>query len=174
MKFTQSLLKETNMSQRDEFVKVAEAEIGTAEKPANSNKVKYNHNNGQPWCGYFVMWCAKEVNLTIPNCVYTPAGVEGFKGRGLWSNAATAKPKPGDIVFFDFVEGGAPVEHVGIVLKDNGDGTVTTIEGNTTAENKKGSQANGGEVAKRVRAYKKNKAGKQVFIVGFGTPKFKN
>ena len=70
------------MSQREDFVKVALAEIGTKEVPANSNKVKYNDNNGQFWCGYFVMWCAKQVKLKIPNCVYTPGGVAGFQGKG--------------------------------------------------------------------------------------------
>jgi type 1 fimbria pilin len=121
------------------------------------------------------MWCANEVKLKIPNVVWTPGGVAGFQGTGKWSNAATAKPKPGDIVFFDFVKGGAPVEHVGIVLKDNGDGTITTIEGNTSPEHKtKGSQANGGQVAERIRAYRKdNKRKLTAYVVGFGTPVFK-
>lgn len=164
------------MGQREDFVAKAQEEVGTVEGPKD-NQTKYGaftKANFQPWCGSFVMWVANEVGLKIPNCVYTPSGAEGFKGKGLWSNAATAKPKPGDVAFFDFVEGGAPVEHVGIVLKDNGDGTVTTIEGNTSPENKKGSQANGGEVAVRVRGYKKNKPGKLVTIVGFGHPKFKD
>jgi type 1 fimbria pilin len=110
----------------------------------------------------------------LPNVVWTPGGVEAFKGTGAWSNAETASPKPGDIVFFDFVEGGAPVEHVGIVVKDNLDGTVTTYEGNTSPEKKaKGSQANGGEVAERIRAYKKNNKRKlAAHVVGFGRPKW--
>lgn len=162
------------MGQRADFVKVAGAEVGTKENPPNSNKVKYNDNNGQFWCGYFVMWCAKQVGLKIPNCIYTPAGVSGFQGKGQWSNAATAKPAPGDIVFFDFPNG-EKIDHVGIVVKDNGDGTIITIEGNTVAEGKTGSQSNGGEVAKRVRAYRANNKRKlPVFIAGFGHPKFKN
>ena len=122
------------------------------------------------------MWCAAQVKQPMPNCVYTPAGVTGFQGIGTWANAATAKPKPGDIVFFDFIPSGAAVEHVGIVIKDNLDGTVTTIEGNTSPEHKtSGSQANGGEVAERIRAYKKdNKRKLTAFIVGFGSPKFKD
>lgn len=163
------------MSQRTNFVNTAIAEIGTKENPPNSNKVKYNDNNGQYWCGYFVMWCAKQVKLTIPNCIYTPSGVAGFQGKGLWSNAATAKPQPGDIVFFDFPGGSEIADHVGIVIKDNGDGTVTTAEGNTTEDGKTGSQSNGGCVAKKVRAYKANNKRKlPVFITGFGNPKFKD
>ncbi len=41
------------------------------------------------------------------------------------------------------------------------------------SSNKKGSQRNGGECCKQLRAYKKNKAGVMVSIVGFGRPKFK-
>jgi len=158
-----------------DFIAIATKEIGTVETGNNHTKYgAFTKHDGQPWCGSFVMWCAAQVKQTIPNCVYTPAGVTGFQGIGTWSNATTAKPKPGDIVFFDFVEGGAPIEHVGIVVKDNLDGTVTTIEGNTSPEHKtKGSQANGGEVAERIRAYKKNnKRNLPAFIVGFGRPKW--
>ena len=163
------------MSQRANFIASALKEVGTKENPPNSNKVKYNDNNGQFWCGYFVMWCAKKVNLRIPNCIYTPAGVVGFQGKGLWSNSATSKPlKGGEIAFFDFPNG-EKVDHVGIVIKDNGDGTVTTVEGNTTADGKAGSQSNGGEVCLKIRAYKiKNKRKLPVYIVGFGLPKFKD
>ena len=159
------------MNQRTKFIETALKELGTKENPPNSNKVKYNNNNGQFWCGYFVMWVAKQINLRIPNCIYTPAGVKGFQGKGLWSNAETAKPlKGGEIVFFDFPKG-EKIDHVGIVVKDNLDGTVTTVEGNTSEA---GSQSNGGEVCLKIRAYKKNNKKKlPVFIAGFGYPKFK-
>jgi len=163
------------MTQADDFVQVATKEIGTVETGDNHTKYgKFTGSDGQPWCGSFVMWCANEVKVKIPNVVYTPAGVTGFKSLKRWADKDTSNPKPGDIVFFDFVKGGAAVEHVGIVLKDNGDGTVTTIEGNTSPEHKAaGSQANGGEVAQRIRAYKNNNQHKlTVFVVGFGTPKW--
>lgn len=163
------------MSKQDDFLAIALAEVGTVEGP-KENETKYGKftkHDLQPWCGSFVMWCANQAKIKMPNVVWTPGGVAAFQGMGAWSNAATATPKPGDIVFFDFVEGGAPVEHVGIVLKDNLDGTVTTIEGNTSPEKKKGSQANGGQVAQRIRAYKKdNKRKLPTFIVGFGRPKW--
>jgi len=65
---------------------------------------------------------------------------------------------------------------VAIVVKDNGDGTVTTIEGNTSGDKKKStSERNGGEVAQKVRAYKASNTKKlKPFIVGFGSPKFKD
>ena len=120
------------------------------------------------------MWCAKEAGVKVPNTVSTMNGAAGFKKLGTWTDAAAASPKPGDIVYFDFMEGGAPIEHVGIVVKDNGDGTVTTIEGNTAGTKKKsGSQANGGEAVVKQRGYKKNKKGLPIFIEGFGRPNYK-
>jgi surface antigen len=164
------------MSQVDDFLAVAKAEIGTVEGPKD-NETKYGaftKANFQPWCGSFVMWCAAQVKLKIPNVVSTTLGAEKFKGTGSWSNAATAKPKPGDLAFFDFAVGGNPVDHVGIVVKDNGDGTVTTIEGNTSGDKKKSaSERNGGEVAQKIRAYRlDNKRKLKPFIAGFGTPKW--
>lgn len=160
------------MGQREDFCIAAVEEVGTAEKPANSNKVKYNNNNGQFWCGYFVDWCAKQVGLKIPSCVYTPAGVAAFQGKGQWWNIATKKPEYGDIVFFDFPNG-ERIDHVGIVIEVKDDGTLITVEGNTTADGKTGSQSNGGQVAKKVRAYKaNNRRNLPVYIVGFGRPKW--
>ena len=106
------------MSKLEKFLEIAQAEVGVIEK--DGNKVKYNKNNGQPWCGYFVNWCATKAKVKIPNCIYTPAGKAGFMGLGTWFNIATEKPQPGDIVFFDF-PGGEKVDHVGIILKDNCD-----------------------------------------------------
>ena len=158
------------------MVEVALAEEGYVEGPKD-NETKYGKftkANFLPWCGSFVMWCANQAGVKIPNTVSTMAGAAGFKKLGTWTDAAAAKPEPGDIVYFDFMEGGAPIEHVGIVVKDNGDGTVTTMEGNTAGDKKKsGSQANGGEAVKKIRAFKKNKKGIPAFIVGFGRPNYK-
>ena len=165
------------MGQKEDFVAKARAEIGIIEEGDNLTKYgEFTKHNGQPWCGSFVMWCGAHITpaLKLPDCVYTPAGVEGFKSKGAWADAAIATPQPGDIVFFDFVKGGAAVEHVGIVVKDNLDGTVVTVEGNTSPDKKPtGSQANGGEVCMKVRAYKAdNKRKLPVFVVGFGKPTF--
>jgi hypothetical protein len=169
------------MSQRKQFIETAKAEVGTIEGPKD-NQTKYGaftKANFQPWCGSFVNWCANEVGLKIPNCVYTPAGATAFIKKNQWEKAEEAIPLPGDIVFFDFPGDGVDrISHVGIVVKDNGDGTVTCIEGNT-APDKKGDQRNGGEVCRKVRAYKKKNGSKLrrsqvVSIVGFGKPVFKS
>jgi surface antigen len=163
------------MTQAADFVAKANSQLGVKESPANSNKTiygKFTGHDGQPWCGSFVMWCASEIGFkAMPNCVYTPAGATAFQGQGKWANHETATPQAGDIVFFNF--DGKGIEHVGIVVKDNGDGTVTTVEGNTTPDGKTGSEANGGEVCLKTRAYRAaNKRKMVVFVVGFGRPKW--
>lgn len=161
------------------LVEVALAEVGTIEGPKD-NETKYGKftkANFQPWCGSFVNWCGNEAGVVIPNTVYTPAGAQAFQKKKAWMDAETATPQPGDIVYFDFPGDNVNrISHVGIVVKDNGDGTVTCVEGNT-APDKKGDQRNGGECCLKVRAYKKKNGSKlrksqPVAIVGFGRPKF--
>jgi hypothetical protein len=169
------------MGQRLNFIKVAEGELGVIEGPKD-NETKYGaftKANFLPWCGSFVNWCANEVGLKIPNCVSTVAGATAFMKKGQWEKAEEAIPLPGDVVFFDFPNDGVDrISHIGIVVKDNGDGTVTCIEGNT-APDKKGDQRNGGQVCLKVRAYKKKNGSKlrrsqAVTVVGFGKPVFKS
>ena len=92
------------MSQRVEIAKVARAEIGVIEGPKD-NETKYGaftKVNFQPWCGSFVMWCADQVGLKIPNCVLTSAGATAFQKAGKWQDAETATPEVGDLAFYDF------------------------------------------------------------------------
>lgn len=156
------------------LVEVATAEIGTVEGPKD-NETKYGKftkADFQPWCGSFVNWCANEAGVKVPNTVYTPGGAAAFKKAGNWIDGDVADPEPGDIAYFDFPSDGVDrISHVGIVVADNGDGTVWCIEGNTSG-NPKGSQRNGGEVCKKLRAYKKNPKNVMISIVGFGRPKF--
>jgi hypothetical protein len=170
------------MGQRADFIATAKGELGVIEGP-KENETKYGaftKSNFQPWCGSFVNWVANEVNLKIPNCVFTPAGAQAFMKKGQWEDASdVAQPLPGDIAFFDFPGDNVNrISHIGIVVKDNGDGTVTCIEGNT-APDKKGDQRNGGQVCLKVRAFKKKNGSKlrksqAVSIVGFGKPVFKS
>jgi hypothetical protein len=159
----------------ERLIEVALAEVGYIEGPKD-NETKYGKftkADFQPWCGSFVNWCGNEAGVKIPNTVYTPGGAAAFKKKGAWIDADIADPEPGDIAYFDFPSDGVDrISHVGIVVEDNGDGTVWCVEGNTTGEGKKGSQRNGGECCKKLRAYKKNKKGVMISIVGFGRPKF--
>jgi hypothetical protein len=158
------------------LIEIALKEVGYIEEAVPENKTKYQKAN-QPWCGAFVNWCGKKSEVKIPNTVYTPAGANAFKKMKRWHDVQEAVPLPGDIVYFDFPADGIDrISHVGIVIKVREDGRVVTVEGNTTHE-RKGDQRNGGEVCRKVRAYKK-KNGKKlqpslpVFIVGFGRPEF--
>jgi len=159
----------------ERLIEVALAEVGYIEGPKD-NETKYGKfakADFQPWCGSFVMYCANEAGVKIPNTVYTPGGAAAFKKAGAWIDGDVADPEPGDIAYFDFPSDGVDrISHVGIVVEDNGDGTVWCVEGNTTGEGKKGSQRNGGECCKKLRAFKKNKKGIMISIVGFGRPKF--
>jgi hypothetical protein len=162
------------MGTAEKLIEVAKGEVGTIEGPKD-NETKYGKftkANFQPWCGSFVMWCADQAGVKVPNTVYTPGGAAAFKKAGAWIDGDVADPEPGDIAYFDFPSDGVDrISHVGIVIEDNGDGTVWCIEGNTSGDNK-GSQRNGGEVCKKLRAYKKNKKNVLISIVGFGRPKF--
>jgi hypothetical protein len=163
-------------SQLDKFLEVAAGEVGYIEGPAD-NQTKYQKTN-QPWCGAFVNWVAKQAGVKIPDCTYTPAGAKAFAEAKRWQGIAEAEPMPGDLVFFDFPNDSLDrISHIGIVEQVKDNGTVVCIEGNTAPDNK-GDQRNGGQVARKIRAYKVKNRGKlkpslPVFIVGFGRPKFK-
>lgn len=160
------------------MVEVAKSQVGVPEGPADNETDygKFTKADKQPWCGSLMMWCAKQAGVTIPNTVYTPAGAAAFKKTGAWADAAKAHPQPGDLVYFSFNAAAKPtdpIQHVGLVVKDNGDGTITTVEGNTTRDGAKGSQDNGGECALKVRGYKVNNS-RHLWssVVGFGRPKY--
>lgn len=170
--------KPAEMGTAEKFVEVAlrEAALKVVEGPKD-NQTKYGAFTGAnfvAWCGSFVIWCADQAGFKLPGgnaTIYTPNGAAAFKKAKSWTDAADAKPMPGDVVYFDFPGDGVDrISHVGIVVKDNGDGTVTTVEGNTAGYT--GDQRNGGMVLKQVRGYKKNKKGIQVSVVGFGRPSF--
>lgn len=169
------------MTQRDRFIQIAWAEVGYVEGP-KENQTKFGKDMGAnylPWCGSFVMWCAKKAGLVIPNVILTSAGATAFQSRGQWQDAAKATPEPGDLAFFDFPGDGVErISHIGIVIGAQArKGIVHTIEGNTSGDSK-GDQRNGGMVAFKTRTYKKTRRFKlkrqePVSIVGFGKPKFK-
>ena len=164
------------MSQRNEIAMKAREELGYAE--TGDNHTKYQKKD-QAWCGAFVNWVFKAVGVKIPDCTSTLAGATAFQKAKAWQDAENATPEVGDLVFFDFPGDGVDrISHIGIVVRDNGDGTVTCIEGNTSPD-KKGDQRNGGEVCQKVRAYKKKNRGNlkpslPVFVVGFGKPTFQD
>lgn len=158
------------------IIEVARKEIGTIEGPKD-NETKYGKFTKAdflPWCGSFVMWCANEAGVKVPNTVSTVAGAAAFKKMGTWFDADCGQsPQPGDILYFDFPGDGVDrISHVGICTGLVADGVVEAIEGNTSGK-KKGDQRNGGEVCLQTRAYKPNKQKVLVSIVGWGRPNYK-
>ena len=60
----------------------------------------------------------------------------GAQAKGLQNSSEydpSYSPQPGDVVIFDWELDGVN-DHTGFVVKDNGDGTITTLEGNTSGE----------------------------------------
>lgn len=113
-------------------------------------KSPYFAANGVPYCAMFVSWVFAQAGATavgLPGA-YCPTMLAAAKGKG--KTVPKISAQPGDIVYFDFAGSGV-TGHVGIVERNTGTYLVT-IEGNTSSGTS-GSQANGGVVARRTRAY---------------------
>jgi hypothetical protein len=110
-------------------------EVGVAEQPPGSNDspriAQYRQATAGsgvgPWCAYFVSWAARQAGVPI-----------GDSGQGFgrvddvyaWAQKAGkalpagATPAPGDLIVWD--------EHIGVVESVDADGTIHTIEGNSS------------------------------------------
>lgn len=113
---------------------IAKSQLGVTEQPPGSNdgpqismyrSAVAGSYAGAPWCAYFVSWAAQQAGVPL-----------GSNGQGLgsvseitdWAKSTgrfTETPQPGDLILFG-------TEHVGIVESVNPDGTLTTVEGNTS------------------------------------------
>ena len=120
-------------------IEAARTQVGQAEMPPGSNespRITEYRSAVQgavvgPWCADFASWCAAQAG--------TPLGDngEGFQSvSALWSwaessgravPATSGAPEAGDLI----VWGG---EHVGLVESVDPDGTIHTIEGNSSDE----------------------------------------
>ena len=158
------------------IIEVAKKEIGTIEGPKD-NETKYGKWTGAnflPWCQSFVSWCAFTAGLDAkkyPKSAATIAASDWFKKNDRWADARNDDPTPGDWIYFDFPDDGVNrISHVGLCIKNNGDGTIQVIEGNTSGT-AKGDQRNGGMCVEKTRAYVKNNKPKLMnAIVGWGRP----
>ena len=135
--------------------------LGTKENPANSNNVIFNtHYYGRvvsgsnyPWCAAFVwdifrLCGASELYYGGNKTASTVTLMNYYKNLGKFSTTISSA-RPGDLVFYDWDNNGV-VNHVGIVISVNNNGTITTIEGNTSFD-EAGSQSDGGAVARKTR-----------------------
>ncbi len=140
-------------ARRNAVMAAAKAEVGTGEIPPNSNRNKYGAwygIDGVAWCAEFVSWVFNKAGIplgTVDSAKgyhYCPSAYNYWNRTGQVSK----KPQGGDIVLFDW-NGDRLADHTGIFIKDNGNGTFTSIEGNTSF----GNDSNGGQVMERVRYY---------------------
>ncbi|MCO6006878.1 CHAP domain-containing protein [Actinoallomurus purpureus] len=101
------------------------------------------------WCDMFVSWVGVQAGVKgIGGDAFTPTHAEWFRRQGRWGSV----PRPGAVVFFSWNGGG--IDHVGLVVKDNHNGTVETVEGNT-------------DNAVRIRTRSTD------YVVGYGYPKYR-
>ena len=120
----------------------------------------YNGFNDEAWCADFVSQKLKENGYD-----YKWSSLAGNEKEGILKSMADGgaeihygelagkrgktvdtnyTPQPGDVFTID-VDGDGSIDHTGFVVKDNGDGTITTVEGNTY---KNGYEYDGGVVEK--------------------------
>lgn len=95
-----------------------------------------------PWCGYAMAYVYKKAGSRAVDwrwaAVRLVSAVSGVR--------RTTAPMKGDLVRFTF-------DHIGMFEKDNGDGTITTLEGNTGATGAVSDSKTGGDgVYRKVRS----------------------
>jgi len=150
----------------DKLLALARGELGVTERPAGSNKVKYNtayygrevSGAGYPWCCTFVWWLFQQAGASAlfyggGRTAYCPTLLTYHKKQGVRGDY-----RPGDVIFFNF-SGKTSAAHVGICEGWDGE-HITTIDGNTGS----GNEANGGAVMRRTRHKK--------YIVGAYRPAY--
>ncbi|MEV1173299.1 CHAP domain-containing protein [Nonomuraea sp. NPDC049784] len=106
------------------------------------------------WCSMFVSWVGEQTGARpqIGWDAYTVTHAKWFAANHRFGTVA----KPGAVVFFSWSGSKSldDIQHVGFVEKDNGDGTISTVEGNT----------GNGKVEERVRPKSQ--------VVGYGYPQY--
>jgi hypothetical protein len=118
------------------IVQAAEGEVGQAEQPPGSNdspriadyRAAVAGAGVGPWCAQFVSWCAKQGGTPLGEAGQGFQSVEAVAAwaqrTGRWQPAGST-PKPGDLI----VWGG---QHIGLVESVADDGSIHTIEGNSS------------------------------------------
>jgi hypothetical protein len=120
------------------IVNLVRREVGVSEQPPGSNDSPRIAQFRQatagsgvgPWCAYFTSWAAREAGVPLGD------GGQGFgrvddvyawaqkAGKAIPNTGADVKPQPGDLIVWD--------EHIGVVESVGADGTINTIEGNSS------------------------------------------
>ena len=132
----------------DKILSIARSQIGT--RATNVKNCKYNtwyygapvSGSGFDWCEVFVQWVFHEAGAS--SLLYTRTANCGYAAKAFQEKGRlkTSGFQRGDVVFFHWtnerstlVPGTYVSDHVGIIESVNGDGTITTVEGNTGGGN---------------------------------------
>ena len=137
-------------------MQTAQNQIGITENPPGSNNVIFNtdyyghevNGDSYPWCCAFVWWCFDRSGNGA--AFYDGGKTASCASVRSWAQAyhlfiSGDQAQYGDIVLF------GSDEHIELVVCNNGDGTYTTIGGNTSPD-EADSQSNGGCVALKRRS----------------------
>lgn len=129
------------------IIKLAEKQVGISGRPnkfadwyAGTARAKQtlqrdggvlsDYRTGE-WCDMFVSWLGHKAGVakTLGSDAYTVEHAKWFQRHHRWGTT----PKPGAIVFYAWNGGGTDgIGHVGLVVRPNSDGTIETVEGNTS------------------------------------------
>ena len=139
----------------DQIIKTERKWLGTHENPPGSNNVVFNTDyygrevsgSAYPWCCVFQWDCFRMAGMSdlffggqkTASCTTL---FNYYKAKGLTGKT----PKVGCLVIYQFKSS----RHIGLCTEVISKTKIRTIEGNTSANNK-GDQANGDQVAERVR-----------------------
>ncbi|WP_051471849.1 CHAP domain-containing protein [Patulibacter minatonensis] len=120
------------------MIEAARSQQGVTEQPPGSNDAPQIAAYRQategapgpgPWCAYFVSWAARQAGTPLGDRGQGFGSVDAMwswaqgAGRGV-PNGPGISPQVGDVIVLD--------QHTGIVTGVRPDGTVETIEGNTS------------------------------------------
>ena len=119
------------------IVNAALPEVGVSEQPPGSNDspriAQYRQATAGsgvgPWCAYFASWACRQAGVPLGDNGQGFGRVDDVyawgqrTGRAI-PNGSGAHPRAGDLIVWD--------EHIGIVQSVDQDGTIHTIEGNSS------------------------------------------
>ncbi|MEZ5120013.1 MAG: CHAP domain-containing protein [Solirubrobacterales bacterium] len=119
------------------MLQIASAEVGQAEQPPGSNDsariAQYRTATAGagvgPWCAYFASWVANQAGVPLGEAGQGFGAVQSVaewaQRTGRWTPAGAGTPQPGDLVVWG-------ARHIGIVESVGADGSISTIEGNSS------------------------------------------
>ena len=135
----------------DNVLRIAASQLGTVESPPSSNNVHYAQwygMNRNPWCAMFLSWVFDRGGIAAQ---YRHAGVAHSLAVARNRGRHTTEFRRGYVACRINSGGWTGPGHTGIVEAVHADGSVTTIEGNTSP-GAGGSQRDGGGVWRRRRS----------------------